>query len=215
MPELNLRGRGAWLAIIAAAALLWMPVIASAQQVVSATRQDLPPASNVSHKGQGDAPHCYRDLAGHGPYLTPGLIVRNLRLRDGKSVRQGFPEGESLAEVLQLPAFKKPYQVEFWLSFDLNLRRDNEVLVPSVVLLDGDFCVVENVGEPKFRPEASFFTGTRQTKGRFPINDNKPKYVIVYTDSRRVGEQVRVSLDGFGYDFVRSGQGYVMVRLNK
>lgn len=215
MPELNPRGRGAWLAIIAAVALVWMPADASAQQVVRATNQDVPAASDVPHKGQDDAPHCYRDLAGHGPYPTPGLIVRNLRLRDGESVRQGFPEGESLAEVLRLPAFKKPYQVEFWLSFDLNLRKDNEVLVPSVVLLDGDFCVVENVGEPEFKPEASFFTGTRQTKGRFPIDDDRPKYVIVYTDPRRVGKHVRVSLDGFGYDFVRSGQGYVMVRLNK
>ncbi len=158
---------------------------------------------------------CHPELAKRAPFAVPGMIVRNLRLQEGKSARLPFSTGESLVEVVQLPAFAKPYQVEFWLSFDMNLRKDNEVVVPSVALADENFCEIVDLGEPGFKSEASFLTGTRQTKGRIPVDSGKPRYALVYTDARRVGEPLKVRIDYSTMPFVRAGQGYVMVRLNK
>ncbi|WP_256646448.1 MalM family protein [Thermomonas paludicola] len=196
-------------ALVAVALLLTMPC-ASAQEATTAPE----PEASVVEPASG-RPQCHAELAKRGPFPTPNSIVRNIRLQAGKSARLPFATGESLVEVVQLPVFAKPYQIEFWLSFDLNLRKANEVMVPSVMLVDADFCEVANPGEPQFKPEASFFTGTRQTKGRVPVNDGSPKYALVYTDARRVDEPAKVSIDNVPFDFVRAAEGYVMVRLNK
>ena len=200
---------------LVAAHLLLAAQMALAQQAVA---PEAPPATPVVELTAGQAaiaPRCHPDLAQRGPFVSPNAIVRNLRLQEGKSARLPFATGESLAEVIKLPPYSKPYHVEFWLSFDVNFKKANEVVVPSVVLVDGDFCEIADLGEPQFKSEASFFTGSRQTKGRFPVDDDKPKYALVYTDARRVGEPAKVSINHIPFDFVRAGQGYMMVRLNK
>lgn len=198
------------LPLVAAALLSAMPG-AFAQQATTASAGVL----EEPHAVPATTPRpCHPELAKRAPFLTPNAIVRNLRLQEGKSARLPFATGESLVEVIQLPPFVKPYQIEFWLSFDLNLRKANEVMVPSVMLVDAAFCEIAEGGEPRFKSEAGLLTGV-QTKGRVPVDDGRPGYALVYADARRVGEAAKASIEKVPMDFVRAGQGYVMVRLNK
>lgn len=131
-----------------------------------------------------------------------------------------FKTGESAFTTIVLPEFKKTYRFEVSLVFDLNFRKQSEVLVPSLVFLDGDYCEIATYSELDFEPVYGAFSGTQIEKAFIPVNDSIPKYVLIFTDPMFNGTEVNVTSDfGYGMEstsrFLRVAYGYVNVRINK
>ena len=131
-----------------------------------------------------------------------------------------FKTGESAFTAIVLPEFKKAYRFEVSLVFDLNFRKQSEVLVPSLVFLDGDFCEIATYSELDFEPVYGAFSGNQIEKAFIPVNDGIPKYVLIFTDPMFNGTEVNVTSDfGYGMEstsrFLRVAYGYVNVRINK
>lgn len=131
-----------------------------------------------------------------------------------------FKTGDSAFEVVALPNYKKEYRLEISLVFDLNFRKQSEVLVPSVVIVDGNFCEISDVPKLKFTPTYGAFAAVEVEKAFVGISDDKPKYALIYTDARFGNSEVNVTSD-FGYGmqntarYLRVSHGYVNVRINK
>jgi hypothetical protein len=131
-----------------------------------------------------------------------------------------FKTGESAFTTIVLPEFKKAYRFEVSLVFDLNFRKQSEVLVPSLVFLDGDYCEIATYSELDFEPVYGAFSGTQIEKAFIPVNDSNPKYVLIFTDPMFNETEVNVTTDfGYGMEstsrFLRVAYGYVNVRINK
>ncbi len=131
-----------------------------------------------------------------------------------------FKTGDSAFEVVALPIYKKEYRLEISLVFDHNLRKQSEILVPSVVIVDESFCEISDFSKLKFTPTYGVFAAVEVEKAFVIIRDEKPKYALIYTDARFSNSEVNVTND-FGYGiqnqerFLRVAYGYTNVRINK
>lgn len=131
-----------------------------------------------------------------------------------------FKTGESAFTKVVLPEFKNAYRFEVSLVFDFNFRKQSEVLVPSLVFLDGNYCEIATYSELDFEPVYGAFSGVEIEKAFIPVKDNTAKYVLIFTDPMFNGTEVNVTSD-FGYgmqstsSFLRAAYGYVNVRINK
>jgi hypothetical protein len=131
-----------------------------------------------------------------------------------------FKTGESAFTTVILPEFKNAYRFEVSLVFDFNFRKQSEVLVPSLVFLDENYCEIITYSELDFEPVYGAFAGVEIEKAFIPVNDGTAKYVLIFTDPMFNGTEVNVTSD-FGYGmqntsgFLRVAYGYVNVRINK
>ncbi|HBD21002.1 MAG TPA: hypothetical protein DC063_13585 [Arenimonas sp.] len=178
-----------------------------------------PVAGAAGPGGDGSADtvrECWPELAGAPKAKPGGAVGRMLRLEAGKSPIARFATGESLVVVVVLPALKKPYALEFQVTPDLNLGRPGEVLLPSVVLVDAEFCAVSSHPELEFKPHYNFFTTERTTRAQVPVSDPVVRHALVYSDPARVGQSVDFELNGFDMGALRrSEQGWTMARINR
>lgn len=159
---------------------------------------------------------CWPELRAAGTAEPGGAIGRMIRLEAGKSPVARFDEGDSLVVVVALPAFRKPYALEFQATPDLNVRSASEILWPSVVVVDADFCTLGKWPELDFKSKYSFLTSQTTTRASVPVADAAPRYALVYSDATRVGEPIGLEINGMDMgDLRRSGQGWVMVRINR
>ena len=152
--------------------------------------------------------------------VTKAGFVQSMIKITQASPQGNFKTGDSAFEVVALPAYKKEYRLEISLVFDLNLRKQSEVLVPSLVIVDENFCEISDVPKLKFSPTYGAFAAVEVEKAFLKIADEKPKYALIYTDARFANSEVDVT-DDFGYGiqsiarYRRVSHGYVNVRINK
>ena len=152
--------------------------------------------------------------------LTKAGFIQSMIKITQASPQGNFKTGDSAFEVVALPNYKKEYRLEISLVFDLNFRKQSEVLVPSVVIVDGNFCEISDLPKLKFTPTYGVFAAVEVEKAFVEIGDEKPKYALIYTDARFGNSEVNVTSD-FGYGiqnserYRRVSHGYVNVRINK
>lgn len=152
--------------------------------------------------------------------VTKAGFVQSMIKITQASPKGSFKTGDSSFELVVLPSYKKEYRLEISLVFDLNLRKQSEVLVPSVVIVDGNFCEISDLPKLKFTPTYGAFAAVEVEKAFVEISDEKPKYALIYTDARFANSEVNVTSD-FGYGmqntarYRRVSHGYVNVRINK
>jgi Maltose operon periplasmic protein precursor (MalM) len=152
--------------------------------------------------------------------LTKAGFVQSMIKITQASPKGVFKTGDSGFEVVVLPVYKKEYRFEISLVFDYNLRKQSEVLVPSVLIVDEKFCEITDFPKLKFTPTYGVFAGVEVEKAFIDVRDEKPKYALIYTDTSASNSEVNVTTD-FGYGiqnqerFLRVSYGYTNVRINK
>jgi hypothetical protein len=152
--------------------------------------------------------------------LTKAGFIQSMIKITQASPKGVFKTGDSAFEVVALPSYKKEYRLEISLVFDHNLRKQSEILVPSVVIVDESFCEISDFPELKFTPTYGAFAAVEVEKAFVIISDEKPKFALIYTDARFGNSEVNVTND-FGYGiknqerFLRVAYGYTNVRINK
>jgi len=179
------------------------------------------PASIVAQAEINPVPEkkCWPQASEDKKVTKAGFVQSMIKITQA-SPQGNFKTGDSAFEVLALPAYKKEYRLEISLVFDLNLRKQSEVLVPSLVIVDGNFCEISDLPKLKFSPTYGAFAAVEVEKAFVKIADEKPKYALIYTDARFSNSEVNVSDDfGFGIQssarYRRVSHGYVNVRINK
>lgn len=159
---------------------------------------------------------CWPELRTAEAEKPGGAIGKMIRLRPGISPSVRFEKGESLVVVLTLPSYKKPYMLEFQATPDVNIGKPGEILWPSVVLTDADFCATAILPELDFKSKYSFLTSQTTTRASVTIADPAPRYALVYSDPTKVGQPIGLKINGANWgDLRRSEQGYVMVRVDR
>lgn len=167
-------------------------------------------------EGAGTVRECWPELADAPKAKAGGAIGRMLRLEPGKSRTARFATGDSLVVAVALPEFKKAYALEFQVTPDVNFGRPSEVLLPSVVLVDAELCVVSSHPELEFKSHYNFFTTERTTRARVQVSDGVARHALVYSDPAHVGDPVDFELNGFDMGQLRrSEQGWTMVRIDR
>lgn len=162
---------------------------------------------------------CWPQAAEDKKTTKAGFVQSMIKITPA-SPKGNFKTGDSAFEVVALPAYKKEYRLEISLVFDLNLRKQSEVLVPSVVIVDGNFCEITDLQKLNFTPTYGAFAAVEIEKAFVEIGDENPKYALIYTDARFADSEVNVTSD-FGYGMQNSSRyrrvslGYVNVRINK
>jgi|GEM_PF-3567334 len=152
--------------------------------------------------------------------VTKAGFVQSMIKITQDSPKGTFKTGDSAFEVVALPGYKKEYRLEISLVFDHNLRKQSEVMVPSIVIVDEGFCEISDLPKLKFIPTYGVFAAVEVEKAFVVINDEKPKYALVYTDAKFSNSEVNVTSD-FGYGmqskerFLRVSYGYTNIRINK
>lgn len=179
------------------------PPVASPASPLPSPQAIASPPADVAQKA------CWPELNQPDAFSSPTRMMFKVVYLDDKSPVVDFASGPSHTRVIALPDYTKPYSITFRMVFQ-GFR--TTVLVPSVAILDKNFCVLQDKGELRFEPAYAAFSQTINEDSLFDIASAEPKYIVVYTDERHLGEIVKLTRSTGIFTshskFSRAGLGY-------